>query len=185
MKFLNRWWDNTRRKPGSCWSSAFAAWAKPFRRNSWAARRAHWGRRTKTRRLWAQMAWIMEMITGERETERGAFRSPRGAVCLLFLDNSHPSKMLVQISGPAPSPHSCTATQTSHLWYSGGLALSTGPDEMGFRRPPCAACSNKQARCVDLWMRRRVGRDVGRTCSTRRRRRRSEAWGNGSEFGSN
>lgn len=52
-----------------------------------------------------------------------------------------PQKCWFKSRDPLPPPATPVAPhKTSHLWYSRGLVLSTGPDEMGFRRPPCAAC---------------------------------------------
>lgn len=36
---------------------------------------------------------------------------------------------------PPPPPVQILLPHNLHLWYSRGLVLSTGPDEMGFRRP--------------------------------------------------
>lgn len=167
MKVFNRWWAKTRRKQRSSRSSVLAAWVKPFSWNSWAARRASSRRRMNTQRLLAQMARIIEIIMAEGGWASWA-RAPRGTVCLLFLDNSHPPKMLVQIWGPhlarPPAPVEPHKPPTSALLEN----RYCQQDQMkwGFRGPPYAACSNKQARCVDLWMRPRghICRDVGWAC---------------------
>lgn len=105
---------------GSCWSCVFAARLKPCRTDSWAARPADSRRRWKTRRLLAHMAWIMEMIRGERDWERSS-QVPQRSRVLAVLGQFSPFKNVGSDLGTCcPSPHCCTAAATSHFWYSGG-----------------------------------------------------------------
>lgn len=76
--------------------------------------------------------------------ETGPFRSPRGAVCLLFLDNSHPPRMLVHIETPPvqillphghPPPAFKKKTRTVNTVRRSGI-----------QEAPRATCSNKQDR---------------------------------------
>lgn len=85
--------------------------------------------------------------------ERGPFKSPRGGVCLLFLDNSHPQKMYVHINTP---PVQILLSHSLHLQYLKRLLLSTWADEMGLRRAPRARCVKINRADVQI-----CGRDSG------------------------
>lgn len=185
MKFLNSWRDNTGRKQGSCvclrpeWSRAGGTPERPDEpiQGDGGKHGAHWHR------------WLgLWKWSRERETERGAFRSPRGAVCLLFLDNSHPSKMLVQISRPAPLRPSPTAVQphkppTSGIPEDWHCQQDQMKWDLGGPRAQRVKINRPDVRICECG-----GGSAGMSaerCSTWRSRRSSKAWGNGSEFGSN
>lgn len=104
-----------------------------LREKSRAARRVDSRRRMKTRRLLAQMAWIMEIIMREDLSD---LPEELCACCSWTILTPQKCWFTSRTPSPAPPPPvQILLPHNLHLWYSRGLVLSTGPDEMGFRRP--------------------------------------------------